>query len=83
MLLKSKDHKNVWLKCSGAHSRMKMNPGYYEAIKFTNLKYPHPGPSDVEKDLLRPGENISLSDINSMRNVLCAYVIRNPTVGYC
>lgn len=62
---------------------MLTNPGYYESLKRTSLKYPHPGPQDFEKDLHRSGSGLSPSVINSMRNVLSAYIIRNPTVGYC
>jgi hypothetical protein len=38
---------------------MNMNPGYYDALKTTTLKYPHPGPADVEKDLRRSGSGVS------------------------
>ena len=62
---------------------MHINPGYYDALKNTILKYPHPGPAEVEKDLRRSGTGVSEQDINSMRNVLSAFIMRNPTVGYC
>ena len=62
---------------------MIQNPGYYDALRETTLSYPHPGPSDIEKDLKRSGAGISEERMNSMRNVLCAFIIRNPTVGYC
>ena len=55
LLLKVQNHKNIWLKCSGAQNRIVMNPGYYEALKNTTLRYPHPGSIDIEKDLLRSG----------------------------
>ena len=58
-----------------------MNPGYYESLKHAALNYPHPGPQQVEKDLVRSG--VSPKEMESMRNVLCAYINRNPTVGYC
>lgn len=32
VLLKPKDHKNVWFKCSGAYNRMQMSPGYYHSL---------------------------------------------------
>jgi len=38
---------------------MLSNPGYYDALKNTSLKYPHPGPTDIEKDLYRTGTGIS------------------------
>jgi TBC1 domain family member 8/9 len=59
------------------------NPGYYESLKNTKLKYPHPGPIEFEKDLRRSAAGLSEENINSMRNVLSAFIIRNPTVGYC
>ena len=59
------------------------NLGYYESLKNTTLKYPHPGPIEFEKDLRRSAAGLSEENINSMRNVLSAFIIRNPTVGYC
>ncbi len=54
-LLRTTDHKNIWLKCSGAYNKMLMHPGYYDSLKFSPLKYPHPAITDIEKDLCRSG----------------------------
>lgn len=62
---------------------MLCNPGYYESLKTTTLKYPHPGPQDFEKDLHRTSKGLSEKQIQSMRNILFAYVLRSPTIGYC
>lgn len=81
VLKKAADHRYLWLKCSGAYSKLLMNPGYYNAILQTS--YPHPGLSDLEKDLHRSGQGISEQKVAQMRNILRAYIFRNPTVGYC
>ena len=73
----------MWLQCSGAYNRMITNPGYYEALKNTTLRYPHSGPQEMEKDLRRSGAGLSDADVDSMRYVLTAFIMRNPTVGYC
>ena len=62
---------------------MLQNPGYYEALKQTSFRYPHPGPTELEKDLSRTGSDISPDEITMMRNILRAFLLRNPTVGYC
>ena len=62
---------------------MLTHPGYYDSLKNAALKYPHPGPSEIEKDLHRSGAGVSDSDIDLMRNILQAFVLRNPSVGYC
>ena len=49
------DRKQLWFKSSGAQNQCRNNPGYYTALKNTNLVYPHPGPQDLEKDLVRSG----------------------------
>lgn len=38
------DRAALWFKCSGAQTQCRNNPGYYQALKNTNLCYPHPGP---------------------------------------
>lgn len=75
------DHKNIWLKCSGALNKILMHPGYYDSLKYSPLKYPHPGITDIEKDLSRTGA--SISEMEALKSILCAFLLRNPTVGYC
>ena len=62
---------------------MVTNPDYYNSLKHSAFKYPHPGFIDIEKDLHRSGSGVSNKDIDSMRNILTAFINRNPTVGYC
>lgn len=38
---------------------MLTNPDYYESLKITTLKYPHPGPAEAEKDLKRSGAGVT------------------------
>jgi hypothetical protein len=61
------------------------NPGYFEALKKFKILYPHPGHCDVEKDLKRSGlgGDGKTDQIGLMRNVLGAFITRNPSVGYC
>lgn len=61
------------------------NPGYYEALKKHKILYPHPGHGDVEKDLKRSGlgGEDKTDQITMMRNVLGAFITRNPSIGYC
>ena len=83
MIKEPSDHRKIWLHCSGAKSRISTNIGYYESLKNTSLKYPHPGHAEIEKDLRRSGNNVSEKDVDAMRNILGAFILRNPTVGYC
>ena len=81
-------HKMLWLKTSGALARMQQNPGYYESLKQNIIIYPTPLPAEIEKDVKRTfgsGYNPERleKDISCMRNVLNAYGMRNPIVGYC
>lgn len=86
--LNEEEHRLIWTTCSGAMNSMQTNPGYYEALKKLKINYPHPGHGDVEKDLKRSGVGASnnkgvIDQISMMRNILGAFIMRNPTVGYC
>lgn len=88
VISKPSHHKYLWLKCSGAWNRLHSNPGYYDALKHSNIVYPSPIPAEIEKDMRRTfgctgDPNQVEKDINAMRNVLVASGLRNPTVGYC
>lgn len=67
---------------------MLLNPGYYEALTMSNVVYPSPVYKAVEDDVARTFQNSSNikkqeENIKKLRNVLVAYGLRNPTVGYC
>jgi len=84
--LTPEERKLIWSCCSGAKNMIETNPGYYEALKNNKILYPHPGHGDVEKDLKRSGlgsQEGKADQITMMRNILGAFISRNPTVGYC
>lgn len=86
-LKKPSSHRYSWLKCSGAYVQMLNNPGYYNELKNSNMNYPNPSALQIELDLRRtyPKETKERTDelIVPLRNVLCAYVLRNPSGVYC
>lgn len=53
--------------------------GYYDTLKKVNL--PHPGNEQIEKDLIRT--DVKQLEMEFLGNILRAFVVRNPTVGYC
>ena len=87
VLKKPQHHKYTWLKCSGAFGLIQSNPGYYEALKYSGIKYPNPSIYQIELDLRRTFPNESPEKINELilplRNVLCTYLLRNPSGVYC
>jgi len=73
---------------TGALRQMNQNKGYYDIlIKDYVLDYPNPGYHQIELDLERTfdedGAELDEAKIKAMRNILRAYIKRNPTVGYC
>ena len=70
----------------GAKALMDDNPGYYQNLKNHLYEYPNPWFNQIELDLKRTfsdnDEYSSLDKEDQMRNVLGAYVKRNPSVGY-
>eukprot|EP01035_Chromulina_nebulosa_P018755 gene18755-24522_t len=81
---------DIWWICSGASEKMKQESlaGDYESLlsRSEELDDTVVG-NDIEKDLRRtlPACEWIQSDqgIESLRNVLRAYALRNPLVGYC
>lgn len=64
------------------------NPGYYEALTKSKIFYPNPSFQQIELDLRRTyAGHKDLKkmehDIAILRRVLSAFVLRNPTIGYC
>ena len=87
-LQKPNHHRRLWLKCSDAMAQKISNPGYYESLKKSAMVYPNPCFGQIEVDLDRTFPHITdqaqlESFTTPLRNVLTAFIIRNPTVGYC
>ena len=49
----TKWHKRLWYTSSVAKSCTELNPGYYEALKMSNIVYPLPVFKSVEDDINR------------------------------
>lgn len=78
--------KQIWMRGCGAKALMDDNPGYYLNLKNNFLQYPNPWFSQIELDLKRTfpdlKDHATPEKEEKMRNVLGAYIKRNPTVGY-
>ena len=63
------------------------NRNYYYILRDHNMEYPNPCFNQIELDLRRtfPNDPPELMEkyIGPLRNVLCTFVKRNPTIGYC
>ena len=79
----------LWLRASGAAASMNLaeNKDYYKNLKRLAFNYPNPSFSQIELDLRRTYAELKIAKserlINKLRNVLCTYTKRNPTIGYC
>lgn len=66
---------------------MEHNRNYYYILRDHNMEYPNPSFNQIELDLRRtfPNDPPELMEkyIGPLRNVLCTFVKRNPTIGYC
>lgn len=63
------------------------NKNYYKILRDNTMQYPNPSFNQIELDLRRtfPNEPPAKVEklIDPLRNVLFAFVKRNPTIGYC
>jgi hypothetical protein len=67
---------------------MRHNYEYYDSLKLGEMNYPNPSFNQIELDLRRTFQDESTNEqveemIIPLKNVLCTYTKRNPTVGYC
>eukprot|EP00164_Ancoracysta_twista_P019894 GFYU01035247.1.p1 GENE.GFYU01035247.1~~GFYU01035247.1.p1 ORF type:complete len:540 (-),score=146.44 GFYU01035247.1:62-1645(-) len=76
----------MWQHLSGAHAMMLEHEGYYEELASAS-KGDHAKFKEIEKDLDRtfPGHELFqlAENIDRLRRVLRAYMLRNPEIGYC
>ncbi|CAI2385716.1 unnamed protein product [Moneuplotes crassus] len=77
----------LWLVGSGAETLLKDNPGYYHNLLDKVKGYPNPCFSQIHLDLHRTFSTdesfYTKENENTLKRVLSAYVLRNPTIGYC
>lgn len=63
------------------------NSGYYEGLLKNFVDYPNPHFIQIELDLkwTFPEDPYfaNPATINWLRNILCCFAKRNPSVGYC
>ncbi|KAF9976525.1 hypothetical protein BGZ73_008361 [Actinomortierella ambigua] len=76
----------IWMEASGAWDMRQ--PGYYQELLSAIRPEQSPCWSDIEMDLHRTFPTNILfgyggQGIDKLRNLLTAYAIYNPTVGYC
>lgn len=87
--LDSSQQAQLWLLSSGAANLINMddNRNYYYILRDHNMEYPNPCFNQIELDLRRtfPNDPPDMMEkyIGPLRNVLCTFVKRNPTIGYC
>lgn len=80
--MEQQDFKYFLAVASQGHYRRLEHPGYYQLLLDRKHEYPPAFFSAIEKDVPRtlpPGHCFS----EPLRNVLTAYAIRNPSLGYC
>ncbi|XP_053625119.1 TBC1 domain family member 9 isoform X2 [Plodia interpunctella] len=77
----------LWGVFSGSILQKVQNKGLYEKLVNEALASKSPVNDEIERDLHRslPEHPAFQSDvgISALRRVLCAYALKNPTIGYC
>lgn len=76
------NRKQFILLFSGASYSQLTNPNYYELLLKEVKHYPQNFFNSIEKDICRTFSNENGLQ-GHLRNVLCAYAIRNPRLLYC
>ncbi|KAL4714146.1 hypothetical protein ACJJTC_008500 [Scirpophaga incertulas] len=77
----------LWSVFSGSILQKAQNKGLYEKLVNEARSSKNPVNDEIERDLHRslPEHPAFQSDvgISALRRVLCAYALKNPTIGYC
>lgn len=77
----------LWSVFSGSILQKAQNKGLYEKLVNQALSSKNQANDEIERDLHRslPEHRAFQNDvgISALRRVLCAYALKNPTIGYC
>ncbi|KAI5638559.1 rab-GTPase-TBC domain-containing protein [Phthorimaea operculella] len=77
----------LWSVFSGSILQKAQNKGLYENLANEALSSKNQANDEIERDLHRslPEHPAFQNDvgISALRRVLCAYALKNPTIGYC
>ncbi|KAM3963454.1 TBC1 domain family member 8/9 [Aphomia sociella] len=77
----------LWSVFSGSILQKVQNKGLYEKLVNEALASKNPVNDEIERDLHRslPEHPAFQNDvgISALRRILCAYALKNPTIGYC
>ncbi|KAJ0180398.1 hypothetical protein K1T71_003802 [Dendrolimus kikuchii] len=77
----------LWSVFSGSILQKAQNKGLYERLVNKALSSKNQANDEIERDLHRslPEHRAFQNDvgISALRRVLCAYALKNPTIGYC
>ncbi|XP_041977166.1 TBC1 domain family member 9 isoform X2 [Aricia agestis] len=77
----------LWSVFSGSILQKTQNKGLYEKLVNEALSSKNTANDEIERDLHRslPEHPAFQNDvgISALRRVLCAYALKNPTIGYC
>ncbi|KAJ2952626.1 hypothetical protein O0L34_g6956 [Tuta absoluta] len=77
----------LWSVFSGSSLQKAQNKGLYEKLVNKALSSKNQANDEIERDLHRslPEHPAFQNDvgISALRRVLCAYALKNPTIGYC
>ncbi|XP_050344939.1 TBC1 domain family member 9 isoform X3 [Nymphalis io] len=77
----------LWSVFSGSILQKAQNKGLYEKLVNEALSSKNQANDEIERDLHRslPEHPAFQNDvgISALRRVLCAYALKNPTIGYC
>ncbi|XP_030031232.1 TBC1 domain family member 9 isoform X2 [Manduca sexta] len=77
----------LWSVFSGSILQKAQNKGLYERLVNEALSSKNQANDEIERDLHRslPEHRAFQNDvgISALRRVLCAYALKNPTIGYC